>query len=132
MRSNSRRRSRPKSEIEPIHLPELLDGAGMKGFLSVLNAPLHGIGRVPLAGNSRGPIPPEWDGGLTALLSGRTERMFRYLRQQDLVLHAITEIVTRIAAGAARLELQAEAMRLGSGRCSKGKNVDEESCAGTP
>ena len=34
-----KRLRRPKAAIEPIHLEELLAGAGMSGFLGVLDAP---------------------------------------------------------------------------------------------
>jgi hypothetical protein len=39
MSNGIRKRSRPNADLTPIHVSELLNGAGMTGFLSVLRIP---------------------------------------------------------------------------------------------
>jgi len=103
MRKPSRRRSRPKANIEPIHVHELLNGAGMTGFLSVLAPPVHAPHLRQLGVAS--------DGEPFAWAYSRLDAILAQARRQDEVLSAITEIARRIHRGAARLRGRAEAVR---------------------
>ena len=100
--------SRPKSSIEPIHIHELLTGAGMRGFLSVLDPPvpaphLQELGRAgEVAGTASSGIEP------LSRLSGRAEDWLHQLARQEQTLRMITEVAFRINSGAAALQRHAE------------------------
>ena len=100
--------SRPKASIEPIHIDELLKGAGMRGFLSVLDPPvaaphLQELGR---GGEVAGTAPS----GIEPLnrLSDRTEAWLHQLARQEQALRMITEAAFRINSGAAALQRHAD------------------------
>ena len=103
MRKPSRTPSRPKADIEPIHLHELLNGAGMTGFLSVLAPPVHAphLRQSGVAGDAE---PFAW-------AYSRVDAILAQARRQDEVLSAITEIARRINRGAARLRESCEVVR---------------------
>ncbi len=103
MPNRSRKRSRPRPEIEPIHLGELLGGAGMRGFLSILEAPFPGSPAKQSAG-------PLLDGGLSRRFSARAEKTVVRFKQQEEALRAVTEIVRRIKRGVITLQAQSEAI----------------------
>ena len=106
MPSRSRKRSRPKAGIEPIHVGELLDGAGMRGFLSVLEAPRHSAPVRRFSGDLA-------DGGLLNRFSARVAKMLVRFDQQDEALRAVTEIARRIKRGVITLQGQSEAIWVG-------------------
>jgi len=107
MRSHTGKRSRPKAEIEPIRVGELLTGAGMRGFLSVLAPPvavphLHQLGARPVKFAS-----PE----LVAWLSARAQALLERLGGQAESLAAIAEVARRTNGSAERLTHAAERIR---------------------
>ena len=103
-------RSRPRAGIEPIHIRELLNGAGMTGFLSVLNPPvpaphLRELGRAPHPAE-----PPSASSEPWFALSTRADALLVRVGRQDELLSAITEVASRINCGAVRLQSRAEAL----------------------
>src|SRR5579864_4812067 len=101
MRKSSRTPSRPKADIEPIHVHELLNGAGMTGFLSVLDPPLHAPHLRPAGMDSE---PFVW-------ARARANALLAQVRRQDEVLNTITELARRINRGADKLRRRAELVR---------------------
>ena len=102
MRNRSRRPLRLKAGIAPIHVRELLNGAGMTGFLSVLDPPVF-------APHLQEPERAESDSLLR--VSARANTLLVQLRRQDEVLSAIIKIARRINNGAAKLQRQAETVQ---------------------
>ncbi len=104
-------RSRPKTNIEPIHLDELLRGAGMRGFLSVLDPPvpaphLRELGRGGDSGAAGMPGSEPLD-----RLATRMEALIGKLGRQDHALRTINEMAYRINGGARALQRHAESVR---------------------
>ena len=128
-------RSRPKGKIEPIHIQELLQGAGMRGFLSVLDPPvpaphLRELGRG-------GDAAPAGMHGAEPLsrLSALAEALLGKLGRQDHALRTISEMAYRINGGALALQRRAEAARkrhiARSGLQESRERVDEKNnCRG--
>src|SRR5579871_2001023 len=101
MRSSYRMRSRRRADLEPIHIRELLSGAGMRGFLSVLDPPVPAPHLREL-GRDGDSCEPEAAGadplrGLSAL----AEALFGRLARQEQALRTISEVAHRINGGAA-------------------------------
>lgn len=121
MRNSIRKRSPPRSGIAPIHLAELLNGAGMTGFLSVLDPPvraphLREYGRGESQAAEPGQVLMDWFSGQAGFLFGR-------LRRQQEVLGGIAEIARRWQGGAERLWCHTEAVRALLGRPSGGMSA---------
>ena len=113
MRNRSRTRSRPRAEIEPIHIPELLNGAGMTGFLSVLNPPVRAPHLQELGAQREVRGGGEAAGDALAGARERVVALLALVGRQEEGLKAIVEIANRINCGAARLQRCAEAARRG-------------------
>ncbi|HUI76416.1 MAG TPA: DUF2934 domain-containing protein [Bryobacteraceae bacterium] len=111
MRSHTGKRSRPKAEIEPIRVSELLTGAGMRGFLSVLEPPVAVPHLRQLAVRTPVFASPE---ELAEWLSARAEALLRRMGGQQEDLAAIAEIARRTNDGAERLQRVTERIRLGT------------------
>jgi hypothetical protein len=107
MRRNTGKRSRPRAEIEPIRVSELLTGAGMRGFLSVLEPPAAVPHLREFALQKTGFSSPE----LAQWLSVRSEALLRQLGGQQESLAAIAEVARRTNGGAERLSRLAEGIR---------------------
>lgn len=95
------RSRRSKRGIEPIHIRELLSGAGMRGFLSVLDPPvpaphLRELGRDQ--GSYESCAEP-----LTRL-SARAEALLGRFARQEQALRLISEMAHRINGGAVALQ----------------------------
>jgi len=101
-------RSRPsKRSIEPIHIRELLNGAGMRGFLSVLDPPvpaphLRELGRDQ---GAREPCAEPWSG-----LSARVEALLGRFARQEQALRSVAEMAHRINCGAVVLQRGADSV----------------------
>jgi hypothetical protein len=107
MRRNTGKRSRPRAEIEPIRVSELLTGAGMRGFLSVLEPPAAVPHLREFALQKTGFSSPE----LAQWLSVRSEALLRQLGGQQEALAAIAEVARRTNGGAEKLSRLAEVIR---------------------
>jgi len=136
MRSHTGKRSRPKpkADIEPIRVSELLTGAGMRGFLSVLEAPVAVPHLRELAVEARARSNPE----LSQWFLARSEALLRQLGGQQESLAAIAEIARRTNGSAARLNRLAEVIRLKMDRraalstawqCEKGDSFMKKTAA---
>jgi len=101
------KRSRPKAEIEPIRVSELLTGAGMRGFLRVLEPPVAVPHLRQLA--VRAPVSSSQE--LAEWLLARTEALLRQLGGQQESLAAIAEVARRTQGSAERLGRLAEGIR---------------------
>jgi hypothetical protein len=108
MRSYTGKRSRPRADIEPIRVSELLTGAGMTGFLSVLDPPAAVPHLKELALPVRAYSSPE----LAQWFSARSEALLRQLGGQQETLAAIAKVARRTNGGAERLSRLAEVIRL--------------------
>ena len=107
MRSHTGKRSRPKAEIEPIRVGELLKGAGMRGFLSVLEPPVA----VPHL-RQLGARPPMFASPeLVEWVSARAQALLERLGGQADSLAAIAEMARRTNGSAERLTRAAERIR---------------------
>lgn len=117
MRNGTRKRSRLNADIEPIHVSELLNGAGMTGFLSVLAPPssaphLKELAEEPAARQSQaaGTEADRWVGAvpseLALRLSVQTDLLVRQLASQQETLLGIAEVARRLTGGAERLQRQ--------------------------
>lgn len=73
--TESPKRRRPKTPIEPIHVEELVGGAGMSGFLGVLGPPVRAAHLQQLAGGSSAISPKALlapcDSNITGIELGR-------------------------------------------------------------
>ena len=107
MRSHTGKRSRPRADIEPIRVSELLKGAGMTGFLSVLDPPVAVPHLKEFALQVRAFSIPE----LTQWVSARSEALLRQLGGQQETLAAIAEVARRTNGAAERLSRLAEVIR---------------------
>lgn len=107
MRSHTAKRSRPKADIEPIRVSELLKGAGMTGFLAVLEPPVA----VPHLREFALELPAFSSPQLVQWLSARSEALLQQLGGQQEALAAITEVARRTNGGAERLSRLTEVMR---------------------
>jgi hypothetical protein len=100
----SKRPRRLKIPIEPIHVEELLAGAGMSGFLGVLDPPVLTTQLEKLAGevdllctNSRGdPKTPKIDGDIGGLNAQASEMSAR-VASVVLKVEALTELMNATA-----------------------------------
>jgi len=101
MQTSIRKRSRPRWEIAPIHLEELLGAAGMSGFLGVLDPPAVGPHTVPRREGQ----------DLLAWFSTQSELLFGQLERQEEALAAISQIAERMNGAAARANHQAQLTR---------------------
>ena len=104
MRRHTAKRSRPKADIEPIRVSELLNGAGMRGFLSVLEPPVA----VPHLREFAVPVSAYHSPELVEWLSARSEALLRQLGGQQEALAAIAEVARRTNGGAERLSRLAQ------------------------
>src|SRR5215471_11055854 len=112
-RSAIRKRSPPRSRIEPVCVDELLTAAGMSGFLGVLEsaAPAGrlqqflGTGACPsLEPGPRG-SPGALDVRPVSLgLAVQVERLAGRLAGQHQILFGLSEVIGRMNAGAQRLK----------------------------
>jgi DUF2934 family protein len=109
MRSHTGKRSRPKAGIEPIRVSELLTGAGMTGFLSVLDPPAA----VPHLREFALPAPAFSSPELAQWFSARAEALLRQLGGQQEALAAIAEVARRTNGGAEKLSRLAEVWKRG-------------------
>ena len=107
MRSRTGKRSRPKADIEPIRVSELLTGAGMTGFLSVLEPPAA----VPHLRELALETPAFTSTELVQWLSARSEALLRQLGGQQEALTAIAEVARRTNGGAEKLSRLTEGFR---------------------
>jgi hypothetical protein len=107
MRRHTAKRSRPKADIEPIRVSELLNGAGMRGFLSVLEPPVA----VPHLREFAIDVPAFASPQLVQWLSTRSEALLRQLGGQQEALTAIAEVARRTNGGAERLSRLAQVIR---------------------
>jgi Protein of unknown function (DUF2934) len=107
MRNHTGKRSRPRADIEPIRVSELLTGAGMTGFLSVLEPPAA----VPHLKEFALQAAGFWSPQLAQWLSVRSEALLRQLGGQQEALAAIAEVARRTNGGAERLRRLAEGIR---------------------
>ena len=105
MRNGTRKRSRP--EIEPIRVKELLAGAGMTGFLSVLQPPVA----VPHLGKLAGVAPPS-PAGIAAPTQFRVDVLLRRLDGQQESLSAMHAQANRWRFRVEQLYRRAEEFRL--------------------
>ncbi len=108
MRNSTRKRSPPKPGIAPIHVAELLNGAGMTGFLSVLDPPVRAPHLREYGSGSRVAEPGQ---GLLDWFSEQAGSLFGQLRRQQEALGGIVEMARRWQGGAERLWCQAETAR---------------------
>jgi len=112
MPNNTRKRFRPDGKIAPIHVPELLAGPGMRGFLSVLKPPPA----VPHLEARVEPIVPAASAGrpdeqISFWLGAQAELLARQLTRQQEALLAIAEVASRLNGGAQKLHRQAAAVK---------------------
>jgi hypothetical protein len=107
MRRSTAKRSRPKPEIQPIRVGELLTGAGMRGFLSVLEPPVA----VPHLREFALPSSVYSSPELMQWLSARAEALLRRLGGQQDALAAIADVARRTNGAAERLSRLAEGIR---------------------
>ena len=114
MRNRTRKRSRLKADIAPIHVHELLSGAGMRGFLSVLGAPAP-VPHLRQLGEDGGGALPEPssapDARLMRWFTAQAELLHSHLGYQQAALTAIAEVARRVNRGAALLHRKAEAAK---------------------
>jgi hypothetical protein len=112
-RSAIRKRSPPKSRIEPVCVDELLTAAGMSGFLGVLEsaAPAGGLQQFPGTGRypSLESVPRRGPGALDIRtvslgLTVQVERLAERLAGQHQILSGMSEVIGRMNAGAQRLK----------------------------
>jgi len=108
MRNHTVKRSRPKPDIQPIHVSELLGGAGMTGFLSVLRPPVS----APHLRDPADEAAQTCEAGveLFAWFSRRTNQLFAQLRSQQDALAAIGVAARHVNGGAQRLCRQTESV----------------------
>ena len=119
MRNSIRKRSPPRAEIEPIHIGELLAGAGMTGFLSVLDPPVRALHLQKIAQASKTPAAqsgPE----LLHWFSQQAGALFVQLRRQQEALGTIAEVARRWNGDAEKLVRRAEAAKNVMGRQTGG------------
>ena len=100
------RRGPLRPAIEPIHVEELLAGAGMSGFLGILQTPVV----VPHASDAlahlTAPALPQQGMQLFFCLASRMESIRGRLGQQQELLHEVVEVARRMSASAERLALR--------------------------
>jgi len=98
----TRKRCPPKPGIEPIHLDELLGGAGMSGFLGVLDPPAI----MPhLAGAFADLALAQQGKELAAWFCNRAEALVDGLGRQQESLFSVTEVARHMRGSAERLAL---------------------------
>ena len=115
MPNDSRKRSRPKAGIQPIHVHELLSGAGMTGFLSVLQprvAAPH-LRQLTESAESGSEEPPAADAGAEAgaapefdlpdWISARAAHWSGLMSRQENALAETVELADRIQRRAAAI-----------------------------
>ena len=103
-------RSRRRTSLEPIHIRELLSGAGRRGFLSVLDPPVPAPHLRELGRDGDSYDPGAARAEPLTRLSALAEALLGRLARQEQALRTISEVAYRINGGAVTLQRQTDAV----------------------